>query len=87
MTVACSHKDHRVSSQLESNNGVHIIDDHLGCEASEFITTLTTISDLTTDEVTDLVRELDEDGNGKISKEEFKTLLVKHAEFVDAEFL
>ena len=41
--------------------------DHSGdCEASEFITTLTTISDLTTDEVTDLVRELDEDGNGKI---------------------
>ena len=54
--------------------------------AREFVETLKIISDVGVDDVADLVRELDTDGDGQISKEEFKALLIKHSQFLDADF-
>ena len=39
--------------------------------------------ELSLDEITELVRELDVDGDGEISEEEFAILLEKHAELTE----
>ena len=40
----------------------------------------------TLDKISDLVRELDEDEDNSVSKQEFKTLLLKHSNYVDGSF-